>query len=115
MDTATSCCAGCISVKAECSLFVSKEEWEKVEAEKRQKRLEIARSEALLDAQRAQLSRQKLELLEIEAKERSYANCNHAILNLQDRAQEEAEGSSAPSMDLLAVKPPLLKLLANLG
>ena len=49
MDTATGRCAGCIAVKAECSLFVSEEEWEKVELEKRQKRLEIAR----LKAQRA--------------------------------------------------------------
>jgi hypothetical protein len=30
VDTATGRCAGCISVKAECSLFVSEEEWEKV-------------------------------------------------------------------------------------
>ena len=35
VDTATSRCASCISVKAECSLFVSEEEWEKVEADKR--------------------------------------------------------------------------------
>lgn len=114
VDTATGRCAGCISVKAECSLFVSEEEWEKVEAEKRQKRLEIARSEALLDAQRAQLSQQKLELLEIEAKERSYADRDHAILNLQDRAQEEAEGSSAPGTDL-PIEPPLLEPSADLG
>ena len=114
VDTATGRCAGCISVKAECSLFVSEEEWEKVEAEKRQKRLEIARSEALLDAQRAQLSQQKLELLEIEAKERSYANRDHAILNLQDRAQEEAEGSSAPGTDL-PIEPPLLEPSSDLG
>ena len=30
VDTATRRCAGCISVSAKCSLFVSKEEWEKV-------------------------------------------------------------------------------------
>ena len=35
VDTATGRCAGCISVKAECSLFVTEEEWEKVEADKR--------------------------------------------------------------------------------
>ena len=43
MDTASRQCASCIAVKAECSLFVTKEEWEKVEAEKRQKRINIAR------------------------------------------------------------------------
>lgn len=30
VDTATRRCAGCILVAAACSLFVSKEEWEKV-------------------------------------------------------------------------------------
>ena len=30
IDTATGRCAGCISIRAECSLFVSEEEWEKV-------------------------------------------------------------------------------------
>ena len=43
VDTASRQCAGCIAVKAKCSLFVTKEEWEKVEAEKRQKRINIAR------------------------------------------------------------------------
>ena len=43
VDTATGRCAGCISVKAECSLFVPEEEWEKVEREKEEKRLELAR------------------------------------------------------------------------
>ena len=43
VDTASRQCASCIAVKAECSLFVTKEEWEKVEAEKRQKRINIAR------------------------------------------------------------------------
>ena len=46
MDTATGRCAGCILVKAECSLFVSEEEWEKVQREKREKRLEVARLKA---------------------------------------------------------------------
>ena len=30
MDTATGRCAGCISVTAACSLFVSEDKWEKV-------------------------------------------------------------------------------------
>jgi hypothetical protein len=47
-------------VKAECSLFVSEEEWEKVQREKREKRLEVARL-------KAQLAQSELELLEAEA------------------------------------------------
>jgi hypothetical protein len=48
IDTATGRCAGCILVKAKCSLFVSEEEWEKVQREKREKRLEVARLKAQL-------------------------------------------------------------------
>ena len=39
VDTATSRCTRCIAVHAECSLFVSKEEWDKIAREKREKRL----------------------------------------------------------------------------
>jgi hypothetical protein len=46
VDTATGRCAGCIAVKAKYSLFVSEEDWEKVQAEKREKRLEVARLKA---------------------------------------------------------------------
>ena len=90
VDTATGRCAGCISVKAECSLFVTEEEWEKVEADKRQKRLALLRAEA-------EVARLRLEVAKTEALERSYADRNHAILSLQDRAKEQAEGSLAPS------------------
>ncbi|EMD69044.1 hypothetical protein COCSADRAFT_31820 [Bipolaris sorokiniana ND90Pr] len=62
MDTATGRYAGCISVKADCSLFVTEKEWEKVEADK--------------------LTRLRLEVAETEALERSYANRDHAILSL---------------------------------
>ena len=48
VDTATGRCAGCISVAAKCSLFVFEEEWEKVQREKRQKQIEIARLKAQL-------------------------------------------------------------------
>jgi len=108
VDTATGRCAGCIAVKAECSLFVSEEEREKVESEKRQKQLEIARLEA-------QLAQSRLELLEAEARERSYADRDHAILSLQDRAKEQAEGDPAPGTDLSAVEPPLSGSSADLG
>ena len=86
VDTASGQCAGCISVKAECSLFVTEEEWEKVEAEKRQ---------TLLRAE-AEVARLRLEVAETEARERAFADRDHAILSLQDRAKEQAEGNSAP-------------------
>ncbi len=62
VDTATSRCAGCISVKAECSLFVSKEKQKKVQRKKRKKRLKITQL-------KAQLAQSKLELLEAKAQE----------------------------------------------
>ena len=67
VDTATGRCAGCISVKAECSLFVSEEEWEKVQREKREKRLKVARL-------KAQLAQSELKLLEAKAQEQLFAN-----------------------------------------
>jgi hypothetical protein len=75
VDTATGRCASCILVKAKCSLFVSEEEWEKVQREKREKRLKVARL-------KAQLAQSELELLEAEAQEQSFANWDLAILNL---------------------------------
>jgi hypothetical protein len=108
VDTATGRCAGCISVKAECSLFVSEEEWEKVQREKREKRLEVARL-------KAQLAQSELELLEAEAQEQSFADRDLAILNLQDRAKEQAEGSSAPGTDFLATEPSLPGSSTDLG
>jgi hypothetical protein len=67
VDTASRQCAGCILVKAECSLFVTKEEWEKVEAEKREKRLALLRAEA-------EVARLRLEVAETEARERAFAD-----------------------------------------
>ncbi|EOA89994.1 uncharacterized protein SETTUDRAFT_66580, partial [Exserohilum turcica Et28A] len=107
VDTASGQCASCIAVKAECSLFVTKEEWEKVEAEKRQKRIDIARLRSQRAQLDAQLSQRELELLEIEAQERSFADRDHALLNLQNRKKEEAEGSSAPGMEFPATEPSL--------
>ena len=108
VDTATGRCAGCIAVKAECSLFVTEEEWEKVEADKRSKRLALLRAEA-------EVARLRLEVAETEALERSYADRDHAILNLQDRAKEQAEGDSAPGTSLPAVEPSLPGPSADLG
>ena len=106
VDTVSGQCAGCIAVKAECSLFVTEEEWEKVEAEKRQKRLELAHAEERQSQAAAETARLRRELLEVEARERLFADRDHAILSLQDRAQEKAEGSSAPGTGPL-IEPPL--------
>lgn len=46
VDAATGRCAGCTAAHSESSLFVSQEEWEKVEVEKREARLALLRSEA---------------------------------------------------------------------
>jgi hypothetical protein len=108
VDTASGQCAGCISVKAECSLFVTEEEWEKVEAEKREKRLALLRAEA-------EVARLRLEVAETEARERAFADRDHAILSLQDRAKEQAEGNSAPGTDFLATEPSLPGLSTDLG
>ena len=82
VDTVSKQCAGCIAVKAECSLFVTEEEWEKVEAEKRQKRLELAYAEERQSQAAADTARLRRELLEVEARERAFADRDHAILNL---------------------------------
>jgi hypothetical protein len=64
---------------------------------------------------KAQLSQQKLELLEVRKRERLYARRDLAILAVQDRAKEQAEGDSAPSTDFLTTKLSLPRLLTDLG
>ena len=108
VDTASGQCAGCIAVKAECSLFVSDEEWEKVQREKRQKRLEIARL-------KAQLAQTEVELLEAEAREHSFADRDLAVLKELDSVKEQVEGNSAPGTDLPVVEPSLSGPSADLG
>ena len=87
VDTATGRCAGCIAVHAECSLFVSETEWEKVAKEKREMRLQVAQL-------KAQLAASEVELLKVESREQEYASRDMAMLRVQDQAQE-TEGSSA--------------------
>ncbi|KAF2741721.1 hypothetical protein M011DRAFT_372110, partial [Sporormia fimetaria CBS 119925] len=43
VDTASGRCAGCIAATAKCSLFVPEEEWERVQREREEKRIELAR------------------------------------------------------------------------
>ena len=104
VNTATGRCAGCISVKAECSLFVPEEEWEKVEKEKEAKRLELARFEEEVAAASSAAARAKRELLEIESRERQFARRDLALLKAQEQAQE-AESSSTTTG--LSVSEPL--------
>ncbi|EOA86090.1 uncharacterized protein SETTUDRAFT_169450 [Exserohilum turcica Et28A] len=108
VDTATGRCASCISVKAKCSLFVSKEEWEKVQQEREQKELEVARAEEAA-------ARLRRELLKVKSRERSFARRDLAILEFQDRAKEKAEGSSAPGTDLPSTGPSLPAQSTDLG
>ena len=122
VDTATRRCASYISVAAACSLFVSKEEQEKVQAKKRKKQLEIARAkerQALAAAKAScaavETSCLRRKLLETKAQEQEFANQDLAILNLQDRAKEQAEGNSAPGTGLPVVEPPLSEPSADLG
>ena len=115
VDTASGQCAGCIAVKAECSLFVTEEEWERVEAAKREKRLEIARAEERQLQATLETARLRRELLEVEAQERSFADRDHAILSLQERAKEQAEGNSTLGTDFLATELSLPGSSTNLG
>jgi hypothetical protein len=108
VETSSGRCAGCISVGAECSLFVSEDEWKKVQEEREEKELAVARLEA-------QLSQQRLELLEVRKRERTYARRDLAILAVQDRAKEQAEGSSAPGTDFPTTEPSLPGLSTDLG
>ena len=101
VDTATSRCTRCIAVHAECSLFVSKEEWDKIAREKREKRLQIAKL-------KAQLAASKVKLLEVKSREQEYASRDIAVLRVQDQAQE--------SESLSATTPPsIVCASANLG
>jgi hypothetical protein len=87
---------------------VSDEDWGRVQAEKEQKRLDIAQLEA-------QLAQRRLELLQAEAKERSFARRDLAVLKELDLAKEQAEGNTAPSTSLSAVEPSISEPFADSG
>ncbi|KAL6154891.1 hypothetical protein ACJQWK_11944 [Exserohilum turcicum] len=88
LDEVTGQCASCIAIDAECSIFVSEEEWEKVKQKKRHKRLEIAHL-------KARLAQSNVELLEAEIQEQSYAHHDLAVAKEVDKVKEQAERSSA--------------------
>jgi hypothetical protein len=115
VDTATGRCAGCIAVKATCSLFVLEEDWEKVQLEKRAKELEVAYAEERQALAAAETARLRRELLEVASRERSFADRDHAILSLQDRSKEWIEGNPAPGMEPFAPELLLPEPSADLG
>ncbi|EOA82232.1 uncharacterized protein SETTUDRAFT_23475 [Exserohilum turcica Et28A] len=116
VETSSGRCAGCISVGAECSLFVSEKEWEEVQAECERKELELAQAEERQALAAAESSRLRRELLEVKNKKRGFARRDLAIIAVQDRAKEQAEGSSAPGgTSLPVVEPSLSESSADLG
>jgi len=108
VKTTTSRCAGCISVSAKCSLFVSEEEWKSVQRAREEEELAVARL-------KAELASREVALLEVKKRERSYAHRDLAILAVQDRAQEQSGEGAASSADPLAAEPSLPGPSANLS
>jgi len=90
VDTASGRCAACISVNAECSLYVTEDEWEEIAQQKHDKKLAIARLEA-------QLAAEKVELLEVENRERKYARRDLAVLRVVEDKESEASSAAAPT------------------
>jgi hypothetical protein len=84
VDAATGQCAACIQVHAECDLFVPEEEWERVQREKREKRLALLRVEA-------EAARLRVELAEAEGRERAFADRDYRVQSAIDSAQEVAK------------------------
>ncbi|KAF2830276.1 hypothetical protein CC86DRAFT_283786, partial [Ophiobolus disseminans] len=96
-STSSGRCAGCIAVKAECSLFVSEEDWERVAAEKQEKRLVLARLEAVSAQAAAATVQARLELAEVEHREMEFARRDLKVLDVQDQASEASGSSTLPT------------------
>ena len=94
VDTVTGCCASCIAAHAECELFVPEEEWEKVEKEKREKRLELLRVEEESSMVAARVARLRRELAEVESREQEFARRDLALARAQE--QKEVVESAIP-------------------
>ena len=94
VDTASGRCAGCIAARAECNLFVSEEEWEKVEDEEREKRLEVARLKVQAAEAGALLAKSEAALLEVESRKRLFARRDRKLLQAQE--QREVVESAIP-------------------
>ena len=61
------------------------------------------------------MAQRKVELLEAEEQEHSYARRDLAVLKELDRAKERVEGNSAPGIDPPVVEPSLSGPSADLG
>ncbi|EFQ94568.1 hypothetical protein PTT_07700 [Pyrenophora teres f. teres 0-1] len=85
VDTVSGRCAGCISARCDCELFVPEEEWEKVEQEKRDKELALLRLEE-------EVARARRELAEIRNRELSFARRDRKLLDASERAQSSESG-----------------------
>lgn len=84
VDASSGQCAGCISVHAECSLWIPEKDWERVQAEKRRKRLELLRAEA-------EAARLRVELAEVEEQELSYARHDRRVADTIDALEKQKE------------------------
>ncbi|CAA9965768.1 hypothetical protein PtrM4_091280 [Pyrenophora tritici-repentis] len=87
VDTVSGRCAGCISARCDCELFVPEEEWEKVEQEKRDKELALLRLEE-------EVARARRELAEIRNRELAFARRDRKLLDASERAQSSESGST---------------------
>jgi len=84
VEAATGRCASCTYYRQECSLFVSEEKWEKIQAARLEKELELLRSEEAT-------ARLRRELAEVKAQERSYALHDRNTQGVVDAAEGVAK------------------------
>lgn len=77
-------CISCVVVDADCTVFVSEEQWEEIQRKKKEQQLVVARLRALL-------AHKKQELLKTCMEERSYADHDLIILDELDRAKKKAK------------------------
>ena len=97
-------------------MFISKKEWEEVQAKQERKELEVAQAEERQALAAAEASRLRRELLKVKNRKRAFARRDLAIIAVQDRAKDQAEGSSAPGgTGLPVVESSLPESSADLG
>lgn len=94
VDTVSGRCAGCISARCDCELFVPEEEWEKVEQEKRDKELALLRLEEESARVGTEVARARRELAEIRNRELAFARRDRKLLGASERAQSSESGST---------------------
>lgn len=102
------CSVETTTTSSNCTVCISEQEWEKVQRERLEKELEIARVKVLL-------AQMKVELLELKICEQSYACRDQAFLDPEDRAKEQAGDRSTPGTGLPVIEPTLSGPSADLG